>query len=93
MKYKILVDKVVEKTQYDPEKVSEIVQLALYGIIDIITTEGQIELSNFGEFKIVTSKARKKYNLQTCETYAMPNKQKVRFKPSKIMKERLNRGE
>jgi integration host factor subunit beta len=93
MKYKNIVNKVIEKEQFDPEKVEEIIRLALDGIANIILTEGRIELSNFGEFKIVTVKARKVHNPETGEIFIKPERQTVRFKPSKIMKEKFNQGE
>jgi len=90
VKNKILVNKVIEKAQYDPKKVEEIINLALDGIADIIIAEGQIELSDFGEFEIVTAKPRKVRNFKTGEKHIMPEHQKVRFKASKVMKERVN---
>ncbi len=54
-----MVIAIAKKTDIEQQKVKQIVQLTLDGIIDILVAEQRIELRNFGVFEVRTRKARK----------------------------------
>ncbi len=62
--------------------------MTLDGIINALASEGRLELRQFGVFEVVTRKAR---NPRTGEE-AVPERQSVKFKPGKIMAEKLLKG-
>jgi len=70
-------------------------KMALEGIITVFAnsfSKGEdIALTGFGNFKVVTRKARKGINPKTKETIKIPAKNAVTFKPSKNLKEIVNK--
>ena len=47
-----MVIDIAQKTNIEQQKVKQVVQLTLDGIIDILTKHGRIELRNFGVFEV-----------------------------------------
>ena len=66
------------------------VQMTLDGIIDVLATEGRIELRNFGVFTVKKRKARKARNPRTGEEVMVPEKRVVTFRPGRLMQERIH---
>ena len=93
MTKKTLVKSIAEQTQVPPSQVSEIVQSVLNGIIDVLATEGRIELRNFGIFQVKKRKARIARNPRTGETVQVPEKMVVTFKPGLEMAARVGQVE
>lgn len=69
--------------------VKRIVQMTLDGIIEVLKTEGRLELRNFGVFEVRTRKPRKARNPRTGEVVMVPTRKVVTFKPGKIMEEKI----
>jgi len=84
-----MVIEIAKKTGIEQQKVKQIVQMTLDGIIEILAVEQRIELRNFGVFEVRTRKARKARNPRTGEEVMVPSKKVVTFKAGKIMEERV----
>jgi nucleoid DNA-binding protein len=69
-------------------EVKAAVQKVLDGIIDVLDTEGRLELRNFGVFEVVTRKARVGRNPKTGETAEVPERKTVKFKPGRVLKQK-----
>ena len=84
-----MVIEIAKKTDVEQQKVKQIVQMTLDGIVDVLTSEKRIELRNFGVFEVRTRKARKARNPRTGAVVMVPSKQVVTFKAGKIMEQRI----
>ena len=84
-----MVIEIAKKTGIEQQKVKQIVQLTLDGIIDILVAERRIELRNFGVFEVRKRKPRKARNPRTGTEVMVGEKQVVTFKAGKIMEERI----
>ena len=84
-----MVIEIAKKTGIEQQKVKQIVQLTLDSVIDILASEGRIELRNFGVFEVRTRKARKARNPRTGAEVMVASKKVVTFKAGKIMEERV----
>jgi integration host factor subunit beta len=70
-------------------KTKEIVQKTFDAIVDILVSEGRIELRKFGVFQVKKRAARKARNPRTGEKVDVAEKFVVTFKPGKEMEERV----
>ena len=85
-----MVIEIAKKTDIEQQKVKQVVQMTLDGIIDVLAEEGRIELRNFGVFEVRTRKARKARNPRTGDEVMVPSKKVVTFKAGKIMEEKID---
>ncbi len=69
----------------------EIVQKTLDAIINILASEGRIELRNFGVFEVTKRKARQSRNPRTGEKVMVGEKLAVTFRPGRNVEERVAR--
>ena len=69
-----------------------LVQMTLDGIVDVLATEGRLELRNFGVFEVRVKKARTTHNPKTGEPVPVPEGRRVYFKPGKKMEARVSNG-
>ena len=69
----------------------QIVQKTLDAIINILASEGRIELRNFGVFKVKKRKARQGRNPRTGEKVMVGERMTVTFKPGRNVEERVAR--
>ena len=56
---------------------------------DILSEGNTISIPKFGKFEVTKSNARTGRNPQTGETIKIPEKNRVRFKPSQILKDNV----
>ena len=84
-----LTTKIASATGMRQCDVRRVAQLTLDGIVDQLATEGQVELRNFGVFKVRETPARQARNPRTGEKVSVPTKRVVKFKPGRLMKERV----
>jgi nucleoid DNA-binding protein len=56
-----------------------------------LQTEKKLLLSNFGTFRVITTKARNRVNPGTLELIAVPAKNTVRFKASQALRKKSRR--
>ena len=88
-----MVIKIAQDTNIEQQKVKEIVQKTLDGIIEILATSEQhrYELRNFGVFEVRVRKARKARNPRTGKEVWVEAKAVVTFKAGKIMRQRVEK--
>ena len=84
--------KIAEQAGVDQVLAKKIVQMTLDVIIEVLATEGRIELRNFGVFEVQIRKARKGRNPKTGVEVMVPDRNRVKFKAGKIMDEQINNG-
>lgn len=84
-----MVIEIAKKTNVEQQKVKRIVQMTLDGLIDVLVSEGRIELRNFGVFEVRQRKARKARNPRTGVAVMVQAKCAVSFKAGKVMEERV----
>jgi Bacterial nucleoid DNA-binding protein len=60
------------------------------GIIEVLATEGRLELRNFGVYEVKTRKPRKARNPRTGQEVMVPARKSVTFKGGKFMTDRVN---
>lgn len=65
------------------------VQMTLDGVVDVLATEGHVELRNFGVFKVKSRGARTARNPRTGGEVMVPAKRVVHLKPGKLMQEKV----
>lgn len=84
---KDIVKRISDEVGLTQLKTKQIVQLTLDAIIQTLVQEGQIELRNFGVFKVKRRAARKARNPRTGAKVTVPAKTVVTFKPGKEMED------
>lgn len=89
MTKKEIAIRVAEETGIKQIVTKKVMQKTLDAIIDILASGQNIELRNFGVFKVKSRKARTARNPRTGETVSVPPKKAVIFKPGLIMKQRV----
>jgi len=67
----------------------DIMQQVLDGIIEVLVTEGRIELRNFGVFEVKKRKAKQARNPRTGAKVQVPERFVVKFKPGHEMTEQV----
>lgn len=67
-------------------------QFPISGIIEVLDTEGRLELRDFGVFVVRSVKARKGRNPKTGDQVLVPERRRVAFKMGKVMDEKVNNG-
>ena len=85
-----MVIHIAKATKCRQADIKRAVQMTLDGIIDVLATEGRIELRNFGVFTVKKRKARKARNPQNGEEVMVPAKNVVTFKQGRLMRKRIH---
>lgn len=91
MTKKELVKSISEEIGLSQLKTEKIVQSTFDAIINALSTEGRIELRNFGIFKVKKRAARKGRNPRTGNQIEVAEKYVVIFKPGKEMEAKVAR--
>jgi len=86
---KEIVRKISDKLDLTQLKTKEVVQQVFDAIVDILASDGRIELRNFGIFEVRTRKARWARNPRSGKRVFVPEKKVVTFKPGKEMEARI----
>ena len=89
MTKKDIIKKIAEATDIPLMTVTQIVRMLLGGITKILVEEGNIELRNFGIFKVKKRKPRKARNPRTGESVMVPARRTVTFKAGREMQARV----
>lgn len=84
-----MVEKIAEQVGVTGLQARQIVQATLDSMIEALVLNGRIELRNFGVFTVKVSAARKARNPRTGETVMLGERRTVRFKPGKIMMDKI----
>ena len=87
-----LVQSIAEGLDRPQLETKEIVEKTLDAIINILVTEGRVEIRKFGVFAVKKRKPRQARNPKTGEQIAVGERFTVTFKAGQIMKERVARA-
>ena len=87
---KDLVKEVAARTGFDIASVKHILQTMFDAMSQGLAEDGNIEIRNFGIFKVKHTPARKARNPKTSEIIMVPPKRHISFKPGQLMKEKIN---
>ncbi len=82
--------KIAKKLNMPHEDIKRIVQMILDGMIEVLATEGRLELRNFGIYEVKTRKPRTGRNPRTGEIVAVPSRKSIAFQAGKFMTDRVN---
>lgn len=91
MTKKEIVRLVSEKTELSQQQVKEIVQKTFESIIEVLVSDGRIELRNFGVFEVKKRAARNARNPRTGVEVWVDEHETVAFKPGKMMVQKVQR--
>jgi len=86
---KELVDRIAERTGSKHTLVHTIVHSFLDEIITELGKGGRLEFRDFGVFETRVQPARTAHNPKTLTKVQVPTKRKVKFKPGRLMKQKL----
>jgi integration host factor subunit beta len=87
---KELADRIAENTDTNRVVVKPVIQSFLDEIIAELAKGNRLEFRDFGVFETVRRAERVAQNPKTLEKVHVPAKQKVKFKMSRLMKQKLN---
>jgi DNA-binding protein HU-beta/integration host factor subunit beta len=87
---KDLVKEVAARTGLDIQTVKDNIQCVFETMCDGLGKDGNIEIRNFGIFKVKSIPSRTARNPKTGETIQVPAKRLIHFKPGQLMKQRIN---
>lgn len=85
-----MVERIAEKVGVTGQQARDIVQAMLDEMVVTLSTTGRIELRNFGVFTVKVSAPRKARNPRTGETVMIGERKVVKFKPGKVMSEKVD---
>jgi integration host factor subunit beta len=89
-----LVTRITDMNPHLYERECEAVVNTILGTItDALANGDRVEMRGFGAFSVTTTQARQGRNPRTGESVAVAEKENVRFKTGRDMRQRLNPGE
>ena len=88
----VLAEKLYEKLSCTKDEAFDLVDLALEVLKAGIAKEGLVKISGFGNFIVKQKAARKGRNPQTGETITITPRKVLTFKPSAVLKNKVNQG-
>ena len=86
-----MVLKIAKEMNMHQTDIKRIVQMTFDGIIEVLATEGRLELRNFGVYEVKTRKPRKARNPRTGEQIKIAASKAPVFKAGKALKESVNK--
>ncbi len=87
-----IVEKVYEKIGLTKKECQELVDKVFEIIKKALENGEKVKISSFGTFTVKYKKERKGRNPQTGETITLPARKVLSFKPSKILRDEINRA-
>jgi len=87
---KEIVRQIAAELKVDQILTKKIVQRWLNSVIDVIVTDGRIELRNFGVFEVRRRAARKARNPKTNQEVMVPAKRIITFRAGKNISKKLS---
>jgi integration host factor subunit alpha len=85
-----IVEAIHDHVGFTKKRSSEVVSLVLDIIKDALERGEKVKISGFGNFEIRNKDPRKGRNPQTGEEITISERRVLTFKPSQVLKERLN---
>lgn len=87
---KDIVKEVARLTGYDTQSIKDVVQTMFDCMCEGLAQDGNIEIRNFGIFKVKSTPERQARNPKTSEIITVPAKKHIHFKPGQEMKILIN---
>jgi len=87
---KEIIEQVSEVTDTKKNHSRAIIESVLDVFVEILASEGRIEIRNFGVFKVKDTPARIGRNPVTKEVADVPARKIIQFKAGKVMKQLVN---
>ena len=87
-----LADLIHEKLSCQKKEAVELLDLTLEILKEAIVTEENVKISGFGNFVVRKKADRTGRNLQTGTAITISSRKVLTFKPSVLLKERINKG-
>ncbi len=87
-----LVEALHERVGFSRKRSAEVVGLILELIKEALEQGEKVKISGFGNFEVRQKAARRGRNPQTGESITIRERRVLTFKPSQVLKERLNNG-
>ncbi len=87
-----IVEKVYEKIGLTKRECQELVDKVFEIIKEALERGEKVKISSFGTFTVKHKKERKGRNPQTGETIILPARKVLSFKPSKILRDEINKS-
>jgi len=88
-----IVEAIHTQVGFTKKRSAEVVSVVLDLIKDALERGEKVKISGFGNFEIRNKDPRKGRNPQTGEEIIISERRVLTFKPSQVLKERLNGGE
>lgn len=85
-----LIERVYEKIGFSKREASELVELVFKEIKGKLVDGDKVKISGFGNFTVKEKKARKGRNPQTGDQITISGRRVLTFKPSQVLKGKLN---
>lgn len=85
-----IVEAIHDRVGFSKKRSSEVVCLVLDIIKEALERGEKVKISGFGNFEIRNKDPRKGRNPQTGEEITISERRVLTFKPSQVLKERLN---
>ena len=89
---KDIVKRVAEKVGEAQGKIAQVFETVLGELSASLVAGERIELRDFGVFSVVRRKARLARNPKTGEAVQVPERSVVKFKPGRLLRERVYQG-
>ena len=87
-----IVEAVYQNVGFTKKRAAEVVNLILDTMKEALEEGEKVKISGFGNFEIREKEARKGRNPQTGEEITISERRVLTFKPSQVLKDRLNGG-
>ena len=87
-----IVEKVYEKIGLTKKECQELVDKVFEIMKEALENGEKVKISSFGTFTVKQKKERKGRNPQTGETITLAPRKVLSFKPSKILRDEINKG-
>lgn len=91
MKKSELIKEISTRSDISTKETEKIFDEVFNVIKDVIKNEGEINIKDFGSFKVADVKEQMRLNPATKEKFLSPASKKLKFKISKTLKEDLNK--
>ncbi len=85
-----LVEALHERVGFSKKRSAEIVAMILDLIKEALERGEKVKISGFGNFEVRQKEARRGRNPQTGESIVISERRVLTFKPSQVLKDRLN---
>lgn len=87
-----IVETVYQNVGFSKKRAAEVVNLILDTMKEALEDGRKVKISGFGNFEIRNKDARKGRNPQTGAEITITERRVLTFKPSQVLKDRLNTG-